>query len=631
LIEEFENDALPGLNLPWLIPALSPLQILLPPSSLFVSFSGLLFLGDSHPLFRAGGNCWRFLIFDSMMPATRSRVGISKEVVGSLMEDASGDVTSPHVHDQQIGAAIVVRQQVNDDVQVEIASDSSDSEDVGGDAGRGGERRVSASCLLQKTGELVPPKVFDGMPQLEPADNEKNRRVVSTVVETQKGAASVKKAPWVNLFKDNRNLGKGIKLNKVDSVEDMLHITNEDVDDVAEIWGFCLVGQFTGRFPGMDAVRNIREGWKVECTHWVHRSGWIVFKFQSEEDRLSVLNGGPYFIYGRSLLLKNMPRCFRFGGEEFATVPVWVQLPDLPLECWNARALSKIASRIGKPITTDKMTLTKERLSFARVMVEVDASKELVSSLEIKLPTGDIYDQLVVFEVTPKYCKKCKVFGHIEGGCSKILEGTKHSAYVPKRMDRPGGVAMHKKGETSGNMSVAMAPSGKAVPLGAQNREVEVTHGDGLIGGSKPGTGDTGTILLPGKSVQVAENSVVPEQSELRPVVAGLQRIPDAGLGHEGTRSLNKMKQKLSPVLRSGASDRLLAQDEIHGSGATLEDSSVQNREQIKVGAREKEPMVVTQGRQTVVRENRKLTEKGLSFASVAKGKGKGKSLQPSK
>ena len=75
---------------------------------------GLLFLGDSHPLFRAGGNCWRFLIFDSMMPATRSRVGISKEVEGRLLEGATGDETSPHGQSQPIGAADVVRQQVND-------------------------------------------------------------------------------------------------------------------------------------------------------------------------------------------------------------------------------------------------------------------------------------------------------------------------------------------------------------------------------------------------------------------------------------------------------------------------------------------------------------------------------------
>ena len=178
----------------------------------------------------------------------------------------------------------------------------------------------------------------------------------------------------------------------------------------------------------------------MKCTYWPHRTGWIVFKFYSEEDRLEVLNGGPYFAYGRSLLLKIMPRYFRFGGEDIATVPVWIQLPDLPLDCWNERALSKIVSRVGKPISTDKMTRTKERLSFARVMVEVDASKELVTGVDMRLPTGEVYRQVVVFEYYPKYCKKCKIFGHVEGDCKKESEGKTFTAYVPNRKSKSVGV-----------------------------------------------------------------------------------------------------------------------------------------------------------------------------------------------
>ena len=200
------------------------------------------------------------------------------------------------------------------------------------------------------------------------------------------------------------------------------------------------MGLFAGKFPGMGAVRNLREGWKVDCTHWIHRSGWIVFKFQSEEDRWRVLNGGPYFAYGRNLMLKSMPRCFRFGSEDLATVPVWIQLPDLPLDCWNARALSKIVSKVGKPISTDRMTRTKERISFARVLVEVDASKELITVVEVVLPTGVVYEQRVIFEVAPIYCKKCNAFGHGEVVCNKDKEGWQFKAYVPKRNSRPGGV-----------------------------------------------------------------------------------------------------------------------------------------------------------------------------------------------
>ena len=91
------------------------------------------------------------------------------------------------------------------------------------------------------------------------------------------------------------------------------------------------------------------------------------------------------------------------------------------------------------------------------------------------------------------------------------------------------------------------------------------------------------------------------------------------------------MKQKMGPVIKSAEADSLLSEDVGHGSLSTLEESSIQTREPLTEGGREKETVVVTLGRQSVVRENRKLTAKGLSFASISKGKAKGKPLQSSK
>ena len=155
---------------------------------------------------------------------------------------------------------------------------------------------------------------------------------------------------------------------------------------------------------------------------------------------MKVLNGSPYFVYGSNLMLKILPRCFRFGSDVMTTVPTWIQLPDLPLDCWNDRALSKIVSKVGIPISTDQLTRTIDRISFARVLVEVDVSKDLVTSVEVKLPTGVVYDQLVVFESPPKYCKKCKTFSHGDAGCNKVSGGRIYPLYVPKRKIQSGGV-----------------------------------------------------------------------------------------------------------------------------------------------------------------------------------------------
>jgi len=383
-----------------------------------------------------------------MRPATRSRSGAALERVrevknGGSTVDAtdSGQNLLNLAVAEQVAGEILSHLDSSEDIEVSDDDSSCRNSDcaVVGD-GKSVVTGGLISELLVDGGGLVADQVLDDLPQSRPIAEGVKLGGEATIGVSEKAKGDAPKAPWVNLFRDNRNLGKGIMLEKFDVYGDTVMIEEEDVDAVEEAWGYCLVGQFAGRFPGVAAVRSLREGWKVQCTHWLHRSGWIVFKFLSEEDRLEVLNGGPYFAYGRNLMLKILPRCFTFGDEEVATIPLWIQLPDLPLDCWNVRALSKIASRVGNPITTDKLTRTKERLSFARVMVEVDVSKELVSSVEMRLPTGVVYHQAVVFEFRPKYCKKCKVFGHMEGDCNKVSAGRNYSAYIPKKKLQSGGV-----------------------------------------------------------------------------------------------------------------------------------------------------------------------------------------------
>lgn len=89
-------------------------------------------------------------------------------------------------------------------------------------------------------------------------------------------------------------------------------------------------------------------------------------------------------------MLKPMPHCFDFDELAISIMPVWVTLLGLPLACWNPNALGKIAFLIGRLISSDKLMVTKDRISFTRVLVKVDASKKLARSVMIKLPTRKI-------------------------------------------------------------------------------------------------------------------------------------------------------------------------------------------------------------------------------------------------
>lgn len=236
--------------------------------------------------------------------------------------------------------------------------------------------------------------------------------------------------------KVRRSRTQELKLEAFESMEEEVVLEAHDIDDVQKAWGYCLIGYFGARFPDMQALLQLYDSWRVKFNYFVHPSGWLVFKFKNEADRDSVLKGGPYFVLGGPLLMKTIPTCFEFDDEEIKSVPVWIKLPGLPLECWNATALGKITSKVGTPLYMDKLTHTKKNeLTYARVLVEVDASKELVRTIQIKLPIGKTREQTVIYEYEPKFCSGCKVIGHSSQGCTANNQETGSKSAKLKHKD----------------------------------------------------------------------------------------------------------------------------------------------------------------------------------------------------
>jgi len=89
-------------------------------------------------------------------------------------------------------------------------------------------------------------------------------------------------------------------------------------------------------------------------------------------------------------MLKAIPLFFEFDDQNVCFLPVWVNLPTLLLECWTQAALSIICSKVGKPISTNSITAMRGQFLYARVLIEIDASKDLVKSVLFKLPSGKV-------------------------------------------------------------------------------------------------------------------------------------------------------------------------------------------------------------------------------------------------
>ncbi|VFQ94248.1 unnamed protein product [Cuscuta campestris] len=222
------------------------------------------------------------------------------------------------------------------------------------------------------------------------------------------------KKSFASLFEKNRSEDNGMKLHQVEMTEDEeVFIQPEDVTPMEELWGPCLVGCFTGRFPGLAPIQTLVESWKVPCQFLPHHKGWVVFKFLNNEDRDSVLHRDDHRINNKKLLLN---------------------IPQLVKDCLG---LSKIASKLGRPLFTDgltnkvasKLTVEKDpednlaykKPNFCRVLIHMDLSKPPPSCVKVNF-VGGSYSQVVEYEDLPLYCYHCEKFGHTPFDCAQLFE-----------------------------------------------------------------------------------------------------------------------------------------------------------------------------------------------------------------
>ena len=110
-------------------------------------------------------------------------------------------------------------------------------------------------------------------------------------------------------------------------------------------------------------------------------------------------------------------------------VPIWVKFPNLPLSLWGETSLGKIGSVVGNPLFTDECTAVKLRVTYARILVEVDVTQKLCEEITIRDNHGNRRQQKVEYEWRPQFCEKCQKLGHV---CTKEKRNVKRR-WQPKQ------------------------------------------------------------------------------------------------------------------------------------------------------------------------------------------------------
>lgn len=255
-------------------------------------------------------------------------------------------------------------------------------------------------------------------PQSTAADLKK-----ATPLQNQTTAGGKSKRPSPGLGEPSQR----IKLQKIDFEEECYIVNPDDLDDISTSLGHVLLGFVAGKYPGRKAIRDTCNEWGVKYQLHFQINEWIVVRFQSKEDRERVLHNGPYKVFRTLLVLRPLPRLFNFKKREAHKAPVWVRLPGLPYDLWNEKGLSNVASRLGLPLHSDANTCAKSKLSFARILVEVDVLKDLHNTVQICAPEGEEFEQVVIYESVPKFCSLCSSIGHGTAHCPSLKSAGKAS------------------------------------------------------------------------------------------------------------------------------------------------------------------------------------------------------------
>ena len=96
-----------------------------------------------------------------------------------------------------------------------------------------------------------------------------------------------------------------------------------------------------------------------------------------------------------------------------------MQLCGLDVKYWGMESFSKIVGLLGILIKTDRYTMERSMLCYARMLIDISLDDEFLEYIEFVNDKDVLIRQSVVYEWKPFKCAHCKMYGHMEDSCRK--------------------------------------------------------------------------------------------------------------------------------------------------------------------------------------------------------------------
>ncbi|XP_016558072.1 uncharacterized protein At4g02000-like [Capsicum annuum] len=134
---------------------------------------------------------------------------------------------------------------------------------------------------------------------------------------------------------------------------------------------------------------------------------FFLIKFSQERNLLHAFHDGPWFVYNNFVSVQRWEPKFVASQAPVAYTVIWVRLPELRTEYYDAEILHRIGGKIGTLLKVDNCTSTNSRGRYARLYVQVPLDQPLLHHLFI-----GTHKQVILYEALSLLCTNCGRLGH---------------------------------------------------------------------------------------------------------------------------------------------------------------------------------------------------------------------------
>lgn len=185
----------------------------------------------------------------------------------------------------------------------------------------------------------------------------------------------------MDVISGNRHSSNGMQLQfvapKVVEGRIEIEIKDKEVESEIRFWENSLIMYVIGANLSMNAMKNyMTKAWNFVTLPemYYNDEGFFILKFRKGDDMDEMLMKWPYTIQNMPMIVMEWRHDFSMANDMLWLISILIKLPSFPLPLWGEQSLGKIGSAVGNPLFTDECTTVKLRVSYARLLVEVDVT-----------------------------------------------------------------------------------------------------------------------------------------------------------------------------------------------------------------------------------------------------------------